>query len=539
MPVSRRDLLATFLGSPFALSSCFRNESVAELPPGEVVGASADLGHMLRAAVSLSVEESAWKRHRVVIVGGGIAGLSAARRLMRHGIEDFVLLELEPEAGGTSRSGRSDVVSYPWGAHYVPAPTQANPDLVELLTELEVFDGLDERGDPVVAEQYRCRFPQERIFYRGRWYEGLYLAMGASADDLQQLRRFQAEIDRWVAWRDAAGRRAFTLPMAFGSDDPEVTALDQISMADWMDQHRFTSSRLRWYIDFACRDDYGLRAEQTSAWAGLFYFASRQPRPAEDSRPFITWPEGNGRIVQHLSRLAKPRVHTGLAVADIRRQTIDGESVVEVKAIEAAGSRVHGFRAERVIFAAPHFLAKYVIDPIRRRPSSTEFEYGAWAVANLTLSEPPRSEESALAWDNVLYESPSLGYVSATHQRGMDYGRSVLTWYYPMCDGTPTAMRERLLATDRDDWASIALADLERAHPEIRQTCERLDVMRWGHAMILPRPGFIWGGARRAAAEPVEGVHFAHSDLSGLALFEEAFYHGNRAADEVAGELAS
>ncbi len=28
-------------------------------------------------------------------------------------------------------------------------------------------------------------------------------------------------------------------------------------------------------------------------------------------------------------------------------------------------------------------------------------------------------------------------------------------------------------------------------------------------------------------------MHFAHSDLSGVALFEEAFYHGLRAAEEV------
>jgi hypothetical protein len=28
-------------------------------------------------------------------------------------------------------------------------------------------------------------------------------------------------------------------------------------------------------------------------------------------------------------------------------------------------------------------------------------------------------------------------------------------------------------------------------------------------------------------------VHFAHTDLSGLALFEEAFWHGRRAAAEI------
>jgi len=57
--------------------------------------------------------------------------------------------------------------------------------------------------------------------------------------------------------------------------------------------------------------------------------------------------------------------------------------------------------------------------------------------------------------------------------------------------------------------------------------------MRWGHAMIRPRTGFMWGQARRAAAVPYRSIHFAHSELSGVALFEEAFDAGIRAADEV------
>ena len=57
--------------------------------------------------------------------------------------------------------------------------------------------------------------------------------------------------------------------------------------------------------------------------------------------------------------------------------------------------------------------------------------------------------------------------------------------------------------------------------------------MRWGHAMVRPRPGFIWSGSLAAARRPFRGIHFAHTDLSGIALFEEAFYHGTRAAEEV------
>jgi len=137
-----------------------------------------------------------------------------------------------------------------------------------------------------------------------------------------------------------------------------------------------------------------------------------------------------------------------------------------------------------------------------------------------------------MAWDNVLRDSPSLGYVCATHQTGRDQGPTVLTYYYPLCDEDPRAGRKRLHAAGRDEWADVALTDLEIAHPDIRALTTRLDVVRWGHAMVRPSPGFVFGGARAAAAKPVQGVHFAHTDLSGVSLFEEAFQHGIRAADE-------
>jgi hypothetical protein len=166
-----------------------------------------------------------------------------------------------------------------------------------------------------------------------------------------------------------------------------------------------------------------------------------------------------------------------------------------------------------------------------------EFQYGAWMVANLFLKDRPGGRGFPLAWDNVLYESPSLGYVVATHQRGLDRGPTVFTYYYPLCDDDPRAARQRLLDTDWRGWTDVALTDLSRAHPEIRSLAERVDVVRWGHAMIRPRPGFMWDEARRRAAQPFRGIHFAHTDLSGVALFEEAFYHGVRAAEEVLGEF--
>ena len=531
--LNRREILAAFLGIPFAIAACKR-EQTTPLPPGEIVGASDVFGHRVRDGIRIEVPPDKWTNVPIVIVGGGVAGLTAAWRLVNSGFNNFVLLELESAPGGTSRSGSNRVSSFPWGAHYIPAPLKENQHLVALLDEMGVLEGRDQFGEPVVAEQFLCRDPEERVFYKGRWYEGLYLHAGETSDDREQYARFNSEMDRWVSWTDKKGRRAFTIPVSMCSDDAEVTDLDRISMSDWLAQRNLTSSRLRWWIDYACRDDYGMTLDQTSAWAGLFYFCSRVPNPSVESQPLITWPEGNGRLVNHLVQKTKENINLDRAAVEI----ILTNDQAEVITIDRDGRNPHGFRAQRLIFAAPQFVGRYVIRDYRDNPPPhlSEFQFGAWMVANLTLKDRPAlgtNRNFPLAWDNVLYESPSLGYVVATHQQGRDRGPTVFTYYYPLCDQDPRVARTRLLQTDWKEWAEVALTDLSRAHPEIRQLVERLDVMRWGHAMIRPRTGFMWGQARRAAATPYRSIHFAHSELSGIALFEEAFDAGIRAADEV------
>jgi hypothetical protein len=161
------------------------------------------------------------------------------------------------------------------------------------------------------------------------------------------------------------------------------------------------------------------------------------------------------------------------------------------------------------------------------------FDYGSWFVANVHLRDRPKERGFPLSWDNVIYDSPSLGYVVATHQSGQDHGPTVLTWYYSYCEADSRKMREHLLNATWSDLADVVLTDLERVHADIRNLTTRLDIFRWGHAMIRPKPGFITSVQRRTASNPDGRIHFANTDLSGIALFEEAFDHGCRAADEV------
>jgi phytoene dehydrogenase-like protein len=446
-----------------------------------------------------------WKRVPLVIVGGGVAGLSAAWRLDKRGFRDFLVLEMEPRAGGNSRWGENDVSAYPWAAHYLPVPDHPQTLVRELCEELGLLEGGHWN------ERWLCHAPQERLFLHGRWQEGLEPVLGATKRDLEQFSRF----DKRMREFHEAGR--FTIPLEDGL--PRLTedekALDRLTLAAWMDREGFDSPALRWYADYCCRDDYGTSAAKCSAWVGIHYHAARTH---EEKGP-LTWPEGNGWIVKRLLEKLGRYVRTGCAVHHIARH--------------GRGWRVWtgdvGYEAACVIYCGPMALAERIIDP---PPPRWRIDTAPWVTANLTLDRWPAERGLEPAWDNVIYQSPSLGYVVATHQNiTLRRDRTVWTYYWALSEYEPLVARRMLLDEPWTYWAEKILADAERAHPDIRKCLRRIDVFRIPHAMARPLPGVLLEPERRRRAAQTGTLLYAHADLSGFSIFEESQYRGVTAAE--------
>jgi hypothetical protein len=270
-------------------------------------------------------------------------------------------------------------------------------------------------------------------------------------------------------------------------------------------------------MNYACRDDYGALAKDTSAWAGIHYFSSRE---AQEKGP-LTWPEGNGWITRRLLERVGQNVRTNQMV---HRIAATPRGVI----VEAGDIQ---FQSEFVIFAAPTFLAPYIVEgfaPLR------DFVYSPWLTANLTLERLPDSRGAEPAWDTVFLDSPTLGYVDATHQSIRSHvDKTVWTFYWALADGGPAQNRRLLLERDWAYWKEAILCDLERVHSDIRQCVSRIDIMRMGHAMIRPVPGAIFSAERQRLSSQGGRLLFANSDLSGISIFEEAQYHGVKAAQEI------
>jgi putative NAD(P)-binding protein len=533
--MTRRDFLAGSAGLAAAVAFAARGAKKPSAIPGRIVGASAAAGHRLRSGNFPEPSEEI--ATEAVVIGGGIAGLAAARQLRKKGVGDLLLLELEDELGGNSRSGRNAISAFPWGAHYLPLPSEESTEVTELLEELGLITGRAADGLPIFDEYALCADPMERLFINGEWQEGLIPRLDVPANEAKQIDSFLDRMEHFRTLRGSDGKRAFAIPVDRSSRDPDLLALDRLTMADYLRREGWTAKNLLWYVDYCCRDDYGAGSERVSAWAGVHYFASRNGRAANAGPgAVLTWPEGNGWLA---NRLRQPIANSTRTRSLVWRIQPSEEGVV-VDYVDLARERSVRVRARGAVCALPRFIANRLIHAPDWKAPTLSMEYSPWMVANLTLEKIPGAPEGPPAWDNVIQGSRSLGYVNATHQSLESHPQStVLTYYQPLDTGSPAEAREKALPRSHADWAEEILSNLAPAHPDLRASLLNLDVWLWGHAMIRPIPNFIWGAERATLASSLGRLAFAHSDQSGLSIFEEAFTRGVTAADVVFRQLRS
>ena len=530
--LSRRSFIKGLIGSAvFAASglggmiSCNSLKSAQKKPViGRIMGANQKVGHMLLEAGHIPPAET--EKAGIVIVGSGIAGLSAAGELQKQRSSDFLLLELDEKIGGNAASGVNAVSAYPWGAHYVPIPGSEAVFVRELFEELGIIEGYNSKGLPVYNEFYLCADPMERLFIHGHWQEGMIPQLGISDKDRLQYREFFGQMEKFRQARGNDGRRAFSIPIDLSSGDSRFLKYDAMSMSRYLSDNGWDSEYLRWYVNYCCRDDYGCTMENVSAWAGIHYFAGRSGIAANaDSHAVVTWPEGNGWIVNRMAEKIRGNIRCNACVLNI-------ESIGDKVAVDYFDTKravTVRILSDAVIYAAPRFTAFKTIKDFRDRlPAyAGSFGYGPWMIANITLKEVPEGKGAPLSWDNVSYNSESLGYVVANHQDvTLHREKTVLTYYFPLTSGDPAAERQRAMKMTFDEWAGMIIKDLSLMHPGISSLIEELNVWLWGHAMVRPVPGFLWGKARRQAMKPHGKIYFANSDMSGISIFEEAQYRG-------------
>jgi protoporphyrinogen oxidase len=518
----RQTLQAATSLAALGLGACSREEQTAIT--GSYTHESHERGHWLRDAKNLAAPTQTI-RTGCIIAGGGVAGLSAARALRQAGRDDFLLLELADEAGGNARGASLQSVTHPLGAHYLPAPSDDAPAVQALLEELGIRRRVAGRWQ--YDERVLCHSPQERLFFKGEWQEGLLPTAGVGASTLAQYAKFHALIERWQK------TGAFSIP-AKPTQRNDVKALHSSAFAAYLQGEGLNDAHLLWYLDYCCRDDYGAGMAVVSAWAGVHYFAARHgfgaPNLDTEKSSVLTWAQGNGFLTQALAAPLGERLRTGRVVTRVETT----RSGVVVDAYNVATQQLERYEAPQCVVALPAFISARVLvnPPMALLAQAKSMAYSTWVVSNIYLNAPLDAgfgTAPEMAWDNVIYnvdvDASSLGYVSATHQSTALWpSPTVLTHYAAF--GATLETRKNILSAPWILAKDRVMQELGAVHGDLARKAKQINITRYGHAMAVPVP-VPRNTVKTQSTMP--RLAFAHSDWAGYSVFEEAFEQGIRA----------
>ena len=447
----------------------------------------------------------------VLIIGAGIAGLTAGYRLRQAGIA-VRIIEAQNRVGGRMYSLRNffaDGQVCELGGELIDT---GHEHIQSLARELGIaLDDLS-TDDPSLSHE---------VFY----FDG---ALRSERDVVEAFipvaRRIATDLatlgaDPVVTYRDA---------------NPAATALDRLSMAQWLD-NAGVSGWFRKLLDVAYTTESGMSIDRQSA-LNFLLMIDTEPQPfhifgASDERYHVH--EGNDLIPRTLAEKLSDAIETNTVLESISRRG-DGTYVCSLR----RGSSSVTAAAPQVILTIPFTMLRDVrIDvelPAAKRRAITELGYGTNAKLMVGFSsrvwrERTRSNGSVLTdlpfqltWETSRLQSGRAGIL--TNFTGGAHGVEL---------GQGTAA----------DQAIRMVADLERVFPgataartgmkEVRFHWPSFAWTRGSYASYLTGQ---WTTLRGAEGEAVNGLYFAgeHCSLEAQGFMEGGCETGERAAKEVA-----
>jgi oxygen-dependent protoporphyrinogen oxidase len=436
----------------------------------------------------------------VVVVGGGIAGLGAARTLTQHGL-GVVVLEREAEAGGRMRSRQGfDGIWFDIGAEHL---TSRDEPFLEMLDEF----GIADQKIHYLASESGTAF---QIYRDGTSYEldmirpHKFFTYGAIS------RRGRAQIVRLLPTLLAQMRRN-----GGSTFEPwRAAPIDDQSMEEWLGRiaPEFLEYAMEPMWDIVCGWD------PADVSRGFLVYILTAYRNATG----FTLSKGLGALTRELAARLDVRTNAQVTRVDVN------ERAVEYELSDRPSQRV---TADAVLVALPGHKVRDVItglDP-ERSEFFTGVRYQAHDNCYFKLNE--KAEDLDLP-DRGFYPRREHGELA-----GIGYGQ------------VPTAPDRKVLRTGlkgrfSTKYAGRPDAELEAAimqrvsevAPEIPPLVEDRFMCRWDAALPIFYPGYLRALARFHALEPLPGVAFAGDYLS-LCATAAAYDSGQRAAGQILTDL--
>lgn len=434
-------------------------------------------------------------RVAVAVVGAGLSGLAAAYHLRD---QEVLVLEAGSQPGGVCLPGSYQGIPYPAGSAYF----YYDPEDSERRTWLEDL-GLK-------VEEFLVAPPASAMFDQGRWYpncffpEGLKALPVAPAVQEQLLRLAEEMAQREERWDPLAS--------------PFMTSpeWDRYSLQQFLEKVWTLPPEVVGFFAPYCRSCLGAGPQEVSAWAGLYFLMSEFSPGARIG----SFPEGNARLVKALAASLPKPIQVQQTVVGLKIQP----DAVHLLLWDEAAREPRRLEAGVVILATGKHVTQRLLPPDCGWDLEIfeAFRYSSYVVAalcgHLSLEAP--------GFENWVTGEPVFSDFILTPRQAPPGSPRVMVVFAPQ---PHPQGREALLQKTPEEQGEEIVDAVARHFPGLKEEVEEVHLYRFGHAQVVPYPGFIH--FLKGRLSPQEGrLILANSDLEGLPCVEAALAQGDKAA---------
>jgi monoamine oxidase len=449
---------------------------------------------------------------RVVIVGGGLAGLTTAYELQKRGIQSVILEERDTLGGRVAT------------AHY-PNGLQAEYGLQELWAKNPTIDLARELGVPL--DQVAGK-PYSSVIIDGK----LYPFVQDTAEDFFASFLSKPEITVFHAWLQQAAVLRETALTA-GSLAPRLRALQEVSFGAWIQDHQKLPRRVAEFIRLTIECELATPWDNFSALAGLLEF-----------EPFLNSGQtnyhvrgGNQRLIAALTEtLRGPRILSAQVVRIVRDRGVNNQVLTHV--YYQQGGHLQSVEADAVVLAIPftrvHAISLTPPLSLTKQRAVASLGYGQYVVVHIIVDRNVEklwqiADRSPLP----ILTSGALGVIYGTREEGnATTDEDVFTL---LIHGTAA---RKLHMRSHDEIVEELVVELSKLWPGFERYRHESYVYSHHPAAVA-----VWPPGRspidaqaRSLFEPELGLYFAGDWLIG-AHSDGAVISAQQAARRIAADL--